>query len=237
MVSLTVSKFATWIWLVSLLATHLFTNYAAVRSVSMDTLNRQRTNIVFSNFVATGKVLSPEETAKVERIFEQGYRLRWRSSTVLGYCMTGVSFNDFLCAFGSQQTRTGSIKHPHVDLVRVLRLYQDEDYLLWFTGSSRQAVICLKQGVTPQNQVKAWTQVLLIAQSYNQQHTVTTHANDSQRMLAVAEETLSYHSKGFPAFLDGLEKAGWQLDKPALETSPGRRLGVKPASNKLNDGG
>ncbi|KAL9621063.1 MAG: hypothetical protein Q9160_004448 [Pyrenula sp. 1 TL-2023] len=236
-VSLTVSKFATWIWLISLLATHLFTNYAAVRSVSMNTLNRQRTNIVFSNFVATGRVLSPKETAKEERIFEMACRLRWRSSTILGYCMTGISFNDFLRAFGSQQTRTGSIKHPNVDLVRVLQLYKDEDYLLWFNGSSRQAVICLKQGVTPQNQVKAWSQALLIAQSYDQQSGATTDANDSQRMLAVSEEMLLDHSKGFPVFLDGLKKAGWQLDKPALETGPGRRLGAKPASNTLNDRG
>ncbi|KAL4961429.1 RUS1 family protein [Aspergillus stella-maris] len=42
---------ATWITLILLLSLHLSLNYAAVRSVQMTTLNRQRANIVFSTLL------------------------------------------------------------------------------------------------------------------------------------------------------------------------------------------
>ncbi|KAL4930630.1 RUS1 family protein [Aspergillus undulatus] len=44
---------ATWITLIFLLSLHLSLNYAAVRSVQMTTLNRQRANIVFSMLLAS----------------------------------------------------------------------------------------------------------------------------------------------------------------------------------------
>ncbi|RAL09483.1 RUS1 family protein [Aspergillus homomorphus CBS 101889] len=44
---------ATWIALLMLLALHLSLNYAAVRSVQMTSLNRQRANIVFSTLVSS----------------------------------------------------------------------------------------------------------------------------------------------------------------------------------------
>ncbi|KAL4948738.1 vitamin B6 photo-protection and homoeostasis-domain-containing protein [Aspergillus filifer] len=44
---------ATWITLILLLSLHLSLNYAAVRSVQMTTLNRQRANIVFSTLLSS----------------------------------------------------------------------------------------------------------------------------------------------------------------------------------------
>ncbi|PYI25603.1 DUF647-domain-containing protein [Aspergillus indologenus CBS 114.80] len=49
---------ATWIVLLMLLALHLGLNYAAVRSVQMTSLNRQRANIVFSTILNTDGDLS-----------------------------------------------------------------------------------------------------------------------------------------------------------------------------------
>ncbi|KAL2857756.1 vitamin B6 photo-protection and homoeostasis-domain-containing protein [Aspergillus pseudoustus] len=44
---------ATWLTLLALLTLHLSLNYAAVRSVQMTTLNRQRANIVFSSMLSS----------------------------------------------------------------------------------------------------------------------------------------------------------------------------------------
>lgn len=98
---------ATWISLVLLLTVHLSLNYAAVRSVQMTSLNRQRTNIVFSTLFGSDPdvdirsfsnshqvkerqkgmsfdqtswlILSPAEVAKQEQIFETDGILRWSS--------------------------------------------------------------------------------------------------------------------------------------------------------------
>ncbi|KAL4944254.1 hypothetical protein BDV06DRAFT_220517 [Aspergillus oleicola] len=97
---------ATWVTLILLLSLHLSLNYAAVRSVQMTTLNRQRANIVLSTLLSSdpgffdfvfgygsvyqthekqgkGKnmqtlsALTPAQVAKQEQIFDAGGVLRW----------------------------------------------------------------------------------------------------------------------------------------------------------------
>ncbi|PYI04939.1 DUF647 domain protein [Aspergillus sclerotiicarbonarius CBS 121057] len=97
---------ATWISLLMLLALHLSLNYAAVRSVQMTSLNRQRANIVFSTILSSDpeltlltlpeptkqqptqkhtqspwKTLTPAQVAKQEKIFESDGILRWSPTT------------------------------------------------------------------------------------------------------------------------------------------------------------
>lgn len=65
---------ATWVSLIILLTIHLGTNYLAVRSVSMRTINRQRANIIFNKYMSSRhgsrRMLIPEEVSQLERIFE-----------------------------------------------------------------------------------------------------------------------------------------------------------------------
>lgn len=112
----------TWIALLTLLALHLSLNYAAVRSVQMTTLNRQRANIVLSalfdsdteidlqnrviphepDFDApTGlTVLTPAEVSAQERIFHRVGALQWtspseRTTKYLGTAEIGISLDTF----------------------------------------------------------------------------------------------------------------------------------------------
>ncbi|GCB22260.1 RUS1 family protein homolog [Aspergillus awamori] len=104
-VSRVTSFSTTWICLLILQALHLSLNYAAVRSVQMTSLNRQRANIVFSTLLNTDpdltrllhpepskqqqtpaqhshqppswKTLTPAQVSKKEKIFETDGILRW----------------------------------------------------------------------------------------------------------------------------------------------------------------
>ncbi|KAL4779104.1 vitamin B6 photo-protection and homoeostasis-domain-containing protein [Aspergillus varians] len=96
----------TWFILILLLTLHLSLNYAAVRSVQMTTLNRQRANIVFSTLLSSDpdftnlisnddypeqdwkhqreakepqiiSILPPAQVAKQERIFNASSALNW----------------------------------------------------------------------------------------------------------------------------------------------------------------
>ncbi|KAL4821626.1 vitamin B6 photo-protection and homoeostasis-domain-containing protein [Aspergillus spinulosporus] len=67
---------ATWLTLIFLLSMHLSLNYAAVRSVQMTTLNRQRANIVFSTLLSSDPdladfVSSPNRKDKRRPSFQQ----------------------------------------------------------------------------------------------------------------------------------------------------------------------
>ncbi|KAL2828690.1 vitamin B6 photo-protection and homoeostasis-domain-containing protein [Aspergillus cavernicola] len=116
---------ATWLTLILLLVSHLTLNYAAVRSVQMTTLNRQRANIVFSTLLSSDQdvahlhnhqtqhhpkpngqtppqILTPAEVSKQERIFQANNALKWYPSLqnpdheTLGTCQIGVSLPQFL---------------------------------------------------------------------------------------------------------------------------------------------
>lgn len=104
------STWATWVSLTLLLALHLGTNYMAVTSVALRTLNRQRANIVFSRLsdinstttttTTTGGVMvTPGRAARLERIFERDGVLRWGESEVLGFARIGATFSELAASF------------------------------------------------------------------------------------------------------------------------------------------
>jgi len=132
-VSHVTSRLATWATLLFLLSIHLWTNYRAVRAVSMRTLNRQRANIVFSSYLQSLRdggpyeerrkfwhkteqrverddmkynLPSPKEVSIKERIFELDGVMRWQGSVIMGHCALGVPLKDVL------DTVRPSARHP-----------------------------------------------------------------------------------------------------------------------------
>lgn len=153
---------ATWFALFVLLSLHLSLNYAAVRSVQMNTLNRQRANIVFSHLLpsdpgfadlvydeepkqeqkqmpASISMLSPAQVAKQERIFETGGALSLYSSSqtpqVLGTCQIGVSLHDFLSQSCTALSGSNSLL-TSLPLEEIASLFNDEEYILFLTPTS-----------------------------------------------------------------------------------------------------
>ncbi|CAK7204327.1 hypothetical protein SEUCBS139899_007082 [Sporothrix eucalyptigena] len=55
-------------WMVTLIMVHLYMNYQGVRCVKMLTLNRQRATIVFSEYLHSGKILTPTDVAARESV-------------------------------------------------------------------------------------------------------------------------------------------------------------------------
>ncbi|KAK2781885.1 hypothetical protein FQN52_001285 [Onygenales sp. PD_12] len=239
------SPFATWTTLLLLLLIHISTNYAAVRAVNMTTLNRQRANIVFSTLYDEDHVLTPAQTSKGERIFERDGILRWKaSSTILGSCCIGVSFQDLLLSrCGS--SRRNSIRDVGLDIPRLLHIFEKEEYILWFNPVSKKGIIVLKNNVTPVSQLKAWSHALMVskyvaAESQNGSQKLSKEGGNSKRgqqgnynatdatnsMYSIFESTLQSHSKRFDNQILRLKEAGWDVDTPSLETRPGRRLEI-----------
>jgi hypothetical protein len=112
----------TWVALLTLLALHLSLNYAAVRSVQMTSLNRQRANIALSALLDSDSqinlqhstiakepdfdspteltVLTPAQVSSQERIFHRADALQWTSPTqgstrYLGSAEIGISLDTF----------------------------------------------------------------------------------------------------------------------------------------------
>lgn len=119
---------AVWAWMFTLIALHLWTNYKAVRSVRMRSLNRQRATILLDEYHRSGRVLRPDEVAKRERI------LLWKGPR--------VSF-----------ART----YPRSDQIHVneLKAFSDDQYVI-VTSFSAYKTIFVKQQATPRDSLKAY---------------------------------------------------------------------------------
>ncbi|KAI1439045.1 vitamin B6 photo-protection and homoeostasis-domain-containing protein [Xylaria sp. CBS 124048] len=125
-------RLAVWLWTLTLLGIHLWTNYQAVRSVQMRTLNKQRATMVLTEYMRSGHVLRPDQVAAKERI------LYWRKPNI---------------DYARSPPVTGDITTS--DLLE----YQNTPYIIVFNGLIGQKIY-LKKGATTIDTIWAWVNAL-----------------------------------------------------------------------------
>ena len=220
------TQLATWSTLILLLSIHIAMNHAAVRAVSMHTLNRQRANIVLSNFLANDKVLTPEEVSSQERIFEMDGVLRWKGSKILGRAKIGVTLTSLATCMASRHSVTGSIRiRTAVDMTKLVDVYRHEEYMLSYEAASRTAYIVLKEGASSTSQLKAWTHALWIAHRHAAIQ-ATGDALDEMATSRLTEATLRDLSSQWRGCLERLKTSGWDTEVANLETTSGTRIQI-----------
>jgi hypothetical protein len=205
---------------VVLLTIHLSMNYAAVRAVSLRSLNRQRANIVLSHLLTHDKVLTPQGVSQRERIFERDSILRWSDGQAIGYGQLGVSFGTVIRSLGVSSEKTGAVQLRSQDLSQLLNLYKDEGYVLWFDTMLSTAYITLKQGSSSESHLKAWCQALLIAKD-SENTPGRSYSNNFDLIATSFARTTRLFDEGYPR---RLQAEGWDLTIAALETHSGSRL-------------
>ena len=199
-------------------------NHAAVRSVSLHTLNRQRANLVFSAYLTDGTVMSPKQVSNRERIFERDGVLRWKGQGPIGSARVGVSLQDLLKAWAEAQSVTGSFRDPDAILSRLVEIFSDERYLLWYQQPNREVCIALKDGATAQDQLKAWAHALWLAHRLEAANLATGATPD--KILGVIQQVRMDLSTRWLACMQDIKSAKWDLSNANLETTSGLRLHV-----------
>ena len=210
------APFAVWTWLLLLLSVHLALNYAAVRSVSLKTLNCQRASFVLSALLTTGTAPTPEEVSKRESILRTNSVLRWHDGTCLGRCKLGVHFQDFCDSLRAPFATSSSSC-----LRRLLYIFRDEQYVLWHDYNQKCMVLLYDQA-TNETKLKAWCHALRASKLC--QPRVRKSGLETDAQLAWLESTLQANNQEFDHYLGQIRKAGWSLSTVALETNPCRRL-------------
>lgn len=220
------SASATWTLLLALLAVHLATNYKAVRCVALNTLNRQRTNLVFSGFRESGRVSTPKEVSVAERVLERSGVLRWGSAKV-GAAETGVRFATILT------TTNGRVHSCAGKVTELGTIFRKQKYILYprgydpGTGEIRKIEIFFKEGACPKDQVKAWSHALWLAkESLSSPRNNTGNALGTDSPFEILRTTLRQMDDCFEGFMAGLVEAGWNVDTAGIEIYTGYRLSV-----------
>ncbi|TGO83280.1 hypothetical protein BPOR_0672g00060 [Botrytis porri] len=229
------SQVATWIALLTLLSIHLGTNYMAVRSVTMRTLNRQRANLVISSFLYSTNhkknntsLPSPREISLQERIFERDGAIRNIQGTILAYCNVGTSLQDLLSSI-STPTITGSYTEPDSILKSLLSIYKAQGYIMWYSRSRNTFLVVLKEGSSPKVQLDAWFHAIFAISFRREKIRGSGNAKmDNQNISNWMKESLEESEKWRveSEFYAELEGKGWDLNTPAIEVRAGTRLVV-----------
>lgn len=212
---------ATWTTLLLLLTLHLATNYMAVRSVCMRTLNRQRANIVFACLHKHDRVLSPKQVSAKERIFERDGILRDADDKCLGYCKIGVPASELLERLGKTDRLTKATNLPEGRLLQLLDLFETESYIVYMEHPSDIACILLKKGSDTTVQLKAWYHALLLVRQIQEGFEGERGSMDAVRRTLVAVRT------DWEKVQARVTEAGWDLETAALETTLGSRVSIQ----------
>lgn len=199
-------------------------NHAAVRAVSMHTLNRQRANIVLSTFLDDGTTLTPIEVSRQERIFEWDGVLRWKGSSPLAKAKIGGTLQGIVSSLGPSHPVTGATRDTDSVLVQLVEMFALEDYLLWYSSSDRVVYIVLKDSVPAQSQLKAWAQGLMLVHRLPNLQLAIGATNEKDKVLELVQVSLSDVSKRWDTCTGQLKAAGWDLDVASLETASGTRI-------------
>jgi len=200
--------------LIVLVGLHLTINYIGVRGLVLRTLNGQRTWIAWSAYMHTqpGRApLTPVEVAHLERIFERPGTFRDpKSGVILGQCTIGSSFSEIL----------GGPIPP-----RLLELFKDERYLLWFDRrclfwsdspsiqGSLRLHICLKDGYNTKDQLKAWILAAELCRVISARRSTSNVVDDA---LGILEETYGKVVELVPDFVEKMQALGWNTHDCAL---------------------
>ena len=207
-------------------------NHAAVKAVSMHSVNRQRANILVSAFWDRTMVMGPKEVSQQERIFEWDGVLRWRDSPPLAKAYIGVPLQALLSSLAPAHAATRSTRDTDMHFRSLLEIFRDERYLLSYDSNHRRAYIVLKEGSTPESSFKAWAHALLFSHRRDKLYATSDAGSQDLELL---QSTLMDLTRSWREFHEQLIVAGWDLDVTNLETSSGTRLRLDANSN--SDGG
>ena len=198
-------------------------------AVALRTLNRQRTNVVCSAFLDTGEILTPRQAAQRERIFERDGVLRWGGSRVLGNAEIGVKLTALIRSL-RQSPECKKEGEKGVSLTELANVFQNEKHLLWYDVQKRLVTICLKEKVSPEEQLKSWMHALVLAKEIRHRWPKGGADNSNrpsqQALLDIVRETLDDIGMSFTPMSQRLREVGWDLGAPVLETVPGYRVGI-----------
>ena len=215
------SEMATWSCLILLLSMHLALNHAAVRAVSMRSLNRQRATILMSRFLSEDRVLTPEAVSQAERLFEKGSSLRWEGSPVLAKAFIGVPLQTLIDGLAPTHAATGSTRDPESRLQQLIEIFREEKYLLWFDAPSTTVWIVIREGAAPRSLLQAWTHALLIAHQSHDREATCASAEGTFQLIRSSLHTVS---RKFDVSFSRLSAAGWDTEIGSLETASATRL-------------
>ncbi|KAK5989420.1 RUS family member 1 [Cladobotryum mycophilum] len=222
--------------MVLLVFAHLAMNYLGVRSVCMNTINRQRATILFEEYLKSGNVMSPEEVAKQENI------IFW--DPVVRDC------NGRLVArieFAENYGQAMSCNDPHNQVVMVDGNMHTKFLCPPVSNRLIPIKMLLWTGAHPKDAIRAWFGSMEAAWTmgldgdfaqklgrvFRDDRTEGVEYARVPRRASEEEEKKKYQIRYFsPDLWKVMGEKGWDLETQALETKAPVRLQIQKRGKK-----
>ncbi|GMH31186.1 hypothetical protein Nepgr_033029 [Nepenthes gracilis] len=179
---------ATWLCFLSLTVFHMYANYKAVRSLSLNTLNGERSSILLQHFMETGKVFSPKQVSVKEHVLPLWTNpWNWRNSKILH---ARVRLGMKVSSLSSQEM---------MDLFRHAGSYYKKAKYLLLENKGRIGIVMHKDS-TNADVLPSFMHALVMA-----------NISDSNRSLH--STSCSWMDKYYEEFLLKLRSSGWKTER------------------------
>lgn len=211
---------------------HLYMNYLAVRSVRMDTFNRQRATILFKEYLKTGRVLTPAEVNRRESIIFWNPKVRNQHGQTISHIEMAQSYWH---AMGGHR--------PCINIAMVDGSMYTQ--FIWSHASTRVTPIkiLLWKGAKPVHAISAWFMAMEIAWLMQRGKGYTAKIDrifcgQSRNEWKVEEDAkdaeLGVYKKRYndDQLWKALAAKGWNLESQAFETQAPVRLSAQPRPRK-----
>jgi hypothetical protein len=204
---------------------HLWMNYLGVRSVCMDTLNRQRATIVFTEYLRTGKVLSPTEVAAREDIIIWEPTMRNQHGQDVAQLEFAQSYPQALTSHSARREFTMADGQKHTKFISTHAI-----------GQPTRIKILLLEGAGPKDAIGAWFSAMEMAWLMDVKKGYTAELEtmfSKSSSFDKADGLAKYNVRSYNAELwEGLAEKGWDLSTQVLETGAPLRLRIREAHGK-----
>ena len=200
----------------------------------MRSLNRQRANIVMSHFFDGKGVLTPDQVALRERVFEWDGILRWKGSPPFATARIGVSLQDLVNSLAQAHHLTGAVRDNDHILQSLIEIFKGEDFLIWYDARRKTVYIVLRAESSTENHLKAWALSLCCAYQLRDKDATSARADHILQLLG---KLLAEISREWGNCLTAMKAAGWYTEVANLETKSAIRVASVVCDSKQDTRG
>lgn len=199
---------------------HIICMYKSLNSVPMATLNRQRSERVFLNFIQSNSILSPEQVRQSEN-FVRLFRSTLEHSSVV----RSPSLND--CVQAYQQL------HHHLTISQgmlgLIAQFDQEQFFLTASVTGARSVkimMLIKLDATSGDVIAAHFMMAHVRQSIENHYSESSTSLTNSQLRDIIQSSLSLMQSYRADFLASLEIAGWNCEHLFLEHDKLMRINV-----------
>ena len=223
---------ATWIWMVSLLVLHLWTNLQAVKSVRLGYLNLHRAGMVMYRLremehVGPGTLWAAEISVDAIGSTERILGLRRRifravfdiSDLTINAWKIGIPVAALFVAISHAASNDLEGENPKIVqfMKDFVEMFKEEKYVFSYDDGLNMC-IALKKGAKPEDQWRAFVHAYLFTNELME--------NPDDTVLVHVQKSLDKMRQVMPRYQKVLLEAGWDLSATSLDNGRGIRVEI-----------